>query len=101
MWRHSLIALLLGYVVAGAAWLFAYGPARSTSWISHWTPLAVGLGFGAALFVALGFWLLAAIGSGLAIAQDEKSRTLPGFCVFAASTLSTLTLVALACYHLR
>jgi hypothetical protein len=101
MWRHSLIALLLGYGVAGTAWLFAYGPARSTSWISRSTPLAIGLGFGAALFVALGFCILAAFGSGLAIAQDEKSRTLPGFLVFAVSTLSTLTLVALGSYHLR
>jgi hypothetical protein len=97
MSRSSLIALLVGYVVVGATWFFAYGPGKS----SHSSPLAASLGFGAALFVALGFWILAAIGSGLAIAQDEASRTLAGFFVFAVSTLSTLTLIAGACYYLR
>jgi len=97
MSRPSLIALLLGYMVAGGAWFFVYGPGNS----GHWTPLAAGLGFAAALFVALGLWILAAIGTGLAIAQDEASRTLPGFCVFAFSTLSSLTVIAAACYYLR
>jgi hypothetical protein len=97
MSRLSLIALLLGYVVAGGAWFFAYGPGKS----GHWTPLAAGLGFAAALFVALGLWILTAIGTGYAIAQDEASRTLPGFCLFAVSTLSSLTVIGAACYYLR
>ena len=97
MWRSSLVALLLGYVVAGAAWFFAYGPGKSAAW----TPLGAGLGLAAGLFVALGLWILAAIGTGLAIAQDEASRTLPGFCVFAFSALSSLTVVAAAFYYLR
>jgi hypothetical protein len=97
MLRSSLIALLLGYAIAGGAWFFAYGPGKA----GHWTPLAAGLGFAAALFVALGLWILAAIGTGLAIAQNEACRTLPGFCVFALSTLSSLTVIAAACYYLR
>ena len=97
MWRHALIALLLGYGAAGTAWLFLYGPARSNAL----TPLAAGFGFAAALFIASGFWILASVGSGLAIARDETSRTLPGFCVFAASTLSIFTVVVSACYYLR
>jgi hypothetical protein len=99
MWRHSLLALVLGYAVAGTAWIFAYGPGRQASWISHSSPLAIGLGFGAALLIALGFWILASVGSVLAIARDEASRTLAGFFVFVVSTLSTATLVILGCYH--
>jgi hypothetical protein len=74
MWKQSLLALLLGYAVAGAGWLFIYGPAKQTAWIAKSGPFVTGFVFTAALAAALGFWILASIGSGLAVAQDQASR---------------------------
>ena len=100
MWRHSLLALLLGYAVAGIAWLWLYGPGKQMAWVQHPGPLGSGFLFAAALFVALGFWVLASVTSGLAIAQDEASRSLPGFLIFVCSTLSTFAAVIVGCYRL-
>jgi hypothetical protein len=99
MWRHSLLALLLGYAVAAIAWLSLYGPGKQTVWVHHLGPLGSGFVFAAALFVALGLWILASVGSGLAIAQDKASRTLPGFVVFVCSTLSTFAAVIVGFYR--
>ena len=98
MWRHSLIALLLGHGIAAAAWLFIYGPLYRSDRTEE--PRMSGAIFGAAILMAIGLCVIAAVGSGLAMARDETSQTAAGFFVLAASALSILGIFVVGCYHL-
>ena len=98
MWRHSLIALLLGHAITAVAWLFIYGPLNRTD-PSEESRMSAAI-FAAAILMALGLFVIAAVGSGLAMARDEASQTNAGFLVLAGSGVSLFGIFVVGCYHL-